>query len=116
MKVIVAYWVKPFEYTQGFDSRPKSIERVCTTTTDLRRYLISVHGNQDGTSAMIQWSDSIVGLCNPRFKGSNTKVYDNDGFGYLQRCLDNDRLGICFAHIIGRQGEYYYGFQVRNLH
>ena len=115
MKVIVAYWVKPFEYSQGFDSRPKSIERVCTTVDDLSDYLLSVHNYYDGTPASFQWCDSIAGLCDPRFK-TETKVYDNDGYGYLQRCLDNDVLGICFAHIVGRQGEYYYGFQVRNLH
>lgn len=114
MKVIVAYWVKPFEYPEGmgFDQRPKSIERLSTSADELRKFLHKVHA-KDG-DVFIQWADSVSGLCDPRLK--TTHKVGNDGFAYLQRCLDKDEIGVCAAHIIGRQGEYYYGFQVRNIH
>ena len=114
MKAIVAYWVKPFEYEIGYDSRPKSIERVCTTVESLRQFLQEVH-NSSTEKAHIQWSESLAGLCDPRLK-TDSKFFGGDGFDYLNRCLAKNEGGVCFAHIIGKVGEYYYGFQVRNIY
>lgn len=114
MKVIVAYWVKPFECEVGYDSRPKSIERLCTSVEALRSFLQSAHSSVT-QPAVIQWSESLAGLCDPRLK-TNSKFFGGDGFDYLNRLLTKNEGGVCFAHIIGKAGEYYYGFQVRNLY
>lgn len=122
-KVIVAYWCYPYEdKAPSVDSRPKSIERISTSVEDLRNFLRKVHSSE-GCPAHILWGKGLHCITNRATKleiedrfGKDSRHHYKDGFEYLEACLRMDVCGVCFAHIVGRNGEYYYGFQVRNLH
>lgn len=123
MLVIVSYWVKPYEFeAPQTDSRPKSIERISTSVEDLRNFLRKCHSSE-GNPAYILWGKSLHSITERATKfdiearfGENSRYHYKDGFEYLESCLRMKTLGVCFARIVGRNGEYYYGFQVRNLH
>lgn len=114
MKVIVAYWVYPYECGDTLDERPKSIERITTSVADLKEWLCKAHA-LELEHTWFKFATSLYSLC------PDHKYYDpevdldaviEDGFEWLYSKLCNDELGICFCKI----GNYFYGFQVRNLH
>lgn len=121
MKVIIAYWVKPYENkAPAVDSRPKSIERISTTVDDLRNYLCKIHSSKDKPAIYLS-GHSLHCITDRANKYERDQLFNKDShykdcFEYLEMLMRTDQIGICFCRIKGRMGEYYYGFQVRNLH
>jgi len=101
MKVIVTSW---------YDGQnPYSIERISTTVDDVMNYL---HTDMKCFGTEIEFGENYINL-----KDRNETF---DGEGYLKRCLEKDRLGVCIGRIyskrLGPEDSHYFMFQVRNLH
>lgn len=118
MKVIVAYLVHPYdEKAPAVDSRPKSIERITTSAKELQSYLYNLHFDDElGFKPCVLYGRTLHCISD-RVESWEKKYRIPDVFEYLEKKLQNDEVcANVYARIYGRLGEYYYGFQVRNLH
>lgn len=123
MKAIVTCWIFPNESREGYDSRPKSVERISTSIEDLKSFMNVCSRN---FGKYIEWADCLFDLDMRDEKKFNISdeiqdFYGGNGFLYLENLLKSDSLGTCVARMYfdetsKKEDAHYFLFQVRNIH